>query len=190
MPREDTLRHLSSLYSQSDDPWDHRTSPYEQAKYDATLDAIGHGPFHDALEIGCGNGTLLARLAPRCRSLTGLDCIPAAVALARQAVATHPHVTVLEACVPDDLPDGHFDLVVLSEVLYFLTLPDIGRLAAWLQARTSRLVCVNWLGDTGESLDGNDAIAALQQALTCTFGSVEHERYRIDVLGCKPASRH
>lgn len=182
MPRKETLRHLSSLYARSDDPWDHRTSAYEQAKYAATLSAIGPGPFRNALEIGCGNGTLLARLAPRCDALTGLDCIPAAVRLAREAVAPHPHVTVLQACVPDDLPDMRPDLVLLSEVLYFLGLPEIERLADWLRARGPRIVCVNWLGPTDEPQDGTAAVEALRQALGRTGRCAIHDGFRIDLF--------
>ena len=182
MPREETLRHLSSLYEQSDDPWNHRTSVYEQAKFSATLAAIGDGPFANALEIGCGNGTLLALLAPRCKSLTGLECIPAAVTLAQRAVADHPHVTVLQACVPDQLPATHPDLVLLSEVLYFLSILDIQRLAAWLRARHPRIVCVNWLGQTDEHLDGAGAIAALQQAIGREAHTLLHDGFRIDVF--------
>lgn len=182
MPHEDTRRHLESLYARSDDPWSHRTSPYEQAKFAATLAATGDGPFQDALEIGCGNGTLLALLAPRCARLTGLDCVPGAVALAQQAVAGQPHVAVHLASVPDDLPPIRPDLVILSEVLYFLSPTDIRQLADWLRERRARIVCVNWLGATDEELDGTSAM----DVFTAALGRLRDTRmgggYRIDVF--------
>src|SRR5690606_33413391 len=114
LPRPETLRHLAQIYSGSDDPWGHRTSPYEKEKYDATLEAIGSGPFENALEIGCGNGTLLARIATRCRIAIGVVFIPEAARQARMAVADLNRVTVLEATAPEGLPDISPDLVVLS----------------------------------------------------------------------------
>ena len=182
MPLESTLRHLTSLYAGCDDPWNHRASPYEQSKFAATLAAVGEGPFRNALEIGCGNGTLLALLAPRCDRLTGVDCIPRAVTLARKAVAEHPHVDVLEACIPEKLPALQTDLVLLSEVLYFLGEAEIRQLAAWLLARRPRIVCVNWLGSTDEDQDGTSAMRTFQSAFGSSGRTTLHDSYRIDVF--------
>ncbi|WP_045392949.1 SAM-dependent methyltransferase [Falsirhodobacter sp. alg1] len=182
MPRKETLRHLSGLYAATDDPWNHRTSPYEAAKYAATLDAIGPGPFDNALEIGCGNGTLLARLAPRCRRLTGIDCVRAAALAARAAVAGLPHVQVLEGSVPEDLPDLVPDLVLLSEVMYFLTHADIHALCGWLRGTRARVVCVNWLGPTDEELDGQSALDTFRQALGQSGTGQAFGKFRIDMF--------
>lgn len=182
MPRKSVLDHLARIYAQGDDPWNHRTSPYEAAKYAATLDAIGPGPFGHALEIGCGNGTLSRRLAPRCRRLTAMDVTPAAVQAARRHLADLPHAAVVAGMAPRDLPDGSFDLVLLSEVLYFLTPHDIARLGDWLQGHaTGRIVAVNWTGPTDEELDGPRAVALLAGAIGQP-GTTEHEGYRIDVF--------
>lgn len=186
MPLERTLRHLDDLYAASDDPWRHRTSSYERAKHAATLAAIGPGPFYQALEVGCGNGTLLAALAPRCRLLTGLDCAPAAVALAKAAVAHLPHVNVCHSAVPDDLPTIRPDLVVLSEVLYFLSPPEIVRVARWLKLLRARVVCVNWLGLTEEELDGTTAITLLASSLGRPLKAAPINDYRIDIFDDRP----
>lgn len=183
MPRESVLDHLARLYAASDDPWDHRSSPYEAAKYDATLEAIGPDPFADALEIGCGNGTLARRLAPRCERLTAMDVTPAAVAIARSHLADLPQVSVVEGMAPRDLPDRAFDLVLLSEVLYFLTPEDISGLGAWLKAHaTGHTVAVTWTGSTSEDeLDGPRAVSLLADVLGPP-ASTDHGRYRIDVF--------
>ncbi len=178
MPDRNTTRHLTGLYAASDDPWDHRTSPYESAKYAATLDAIG-GPFVHALEIGCGNGTLARRLAPLCQQLTLVELIPAAADLARQAV---PTATVLQGAAPDILPDIRPDLILLSEVLYFLTGDEIARLGAWILAHsTGPVVAVNWTGPTDEVLDGPRAVALLARVLG-PADTTHHDRFRIDVF--------
>ena len=114
MPSRDVLDHLSGLYAASYDPWQHRTSPYEAEKFKHTLAAIGPGPFAEALEIGCGNGTLARLLAPRCRRLVALDCIPAAIRAARTALSDQPQAEVLEGAAPADLPPLQTELVSVS----------------------------------------------------------------------------
>lgn len=180
MPRRDVLDHLSRLYAASGDPWDHRSSPYEAGKYDATLTVIGEGPFRLALEIGCGNGTLARRLAPRCRSLLAMECIPAAAALARAALSGFVQASVVQGAAPQDLPDIRPDLVLLSEVLYFLTPTEIRALGRWLLARCAGpVIAVNWTGPTDEPLDGPAALALLAETLGPP-ATVDREPYRID----------
>ena len=99
------------------------TSDYERRKYDATLEACGDGPYHRALELGSSIGVFSARLAPRCHSLVTVDAAPSAVADARRRLAGMPSVQVLLGGIPDAIPEGSFDLVVASEILYYLE-PD------------------------------------------------------------------
>lgn len=166
MPRDDVLAHLRALYAASEDTWRHRSAPYEAAKYRATLVALGPGPFREALEIGCGNGTLAGLLAPRCRRLTAIDVTPEAVRLARRDLAHLPHVRVLQGAAPRDLPRLRPDLVVLSEVLYFLTPGEIADLGRWLRRHAAGpVLAVNWTGPTDEPLDGPAAVAHLAEHL-------------------------
>ncbi|WP_169306369.1 SAM-dependent methyltransferase [Paracoccus hibiscisoli] len=182
MPSNDILDHLSRLYALSDDPWNHRSSPYEALKYQATLAAIGLGPFHHALEVGCGNGTFATLLADRCETLTVMDCIPAAVALAKQALTPCPHARVIQGTAPRNLPQIRPDLVVLSEVLYFLTPADIVDLGVWLRHHaTGAVVAVNWTGPTDEPLTGTEAVGLLGDVLG--GGQTHHcKGYRIDLF--------
>lgn len=182
MPHSDTLAHLARLYGASEDPWDHRSSSYEAAKYEATLSAIGPGPFRQALEIGCGNGELASRLAPRCRRLTAMECILPAAQSARRRLAGFSQAEVLDGCAPQDLPRIQPDLVLLSEVLYFMTPAEIGVLALWLNRNAAGpIVAVNWTGPTDEPLTGPEAVGLLAQGLLTR--QVQHfESFRIDVL--------
>ena len=70
-----TSSEFDRRYREDPDPWGYRSSPYERAKYAATLDACGPGPFASALELGGSIGVFSARLAPRCRSLTTIDLL-------------------------------------------------------------------------------------------------------------------
>ena len=109
-------------------------SGYERDKYAATLAACGPGPFAHALELGGSIGVFSAMLAPRCRRLTTIDAAPTAVGW--RAGDSRPRLasTIIEASIPAGIPDGRYDLVVASEILYYLladeldvTLDRIGR---------------------------------------------------------------
>lgn len=142
--------HFEARFRADPDPWDTAVSPYEREKYDRTLTACGPGPFPRALELGAGNGGFSARLAGRCGVLSTIDFSPTAVLLARERLEGLPNVEVAEGTIPDDLPRGKgYDLVVASEVLYYL--PDdafrrtVDRLPRLLRPG-GRLVAVHWSG--------------------------------------------
>lgn len=187
MPLEQTMAHLDKLYSGSSDPWGHETRAYEQEKYAATLAMIGPGPFESAIEIGCGIGAFSARIAPQCAHLVAIDCIGRAAKLARLRLAEFQHCHVMTGTAPDDLPAGKFDLIVLSEVLYYLTEAELGRLGRWIDDNSrpgALIVMVNWTGTTGEWLDGAAASGVLRRAVSNAhpLRSKSCRHYVIEVL--------
>lgn len=140
-------------YRENDDPWGYRSSEYEAAKYDATLHACGSGPFRCALELGGSIGVFSQLLAPRCRRLTTIDFSPTAVRVANLALAGHPRARAIVGEIPQAIPDGSYDLVVASEVLYYLTPRALeGTLARLEQllAADGRLLAVHWRPDGPE----------------------------------------
>ena len=142
-----TVDHFEAEYQADPDPWGYRSSAYEQAKYAVTLAACGPGPFENALELGGSIGVFSAQLAPRCRRLTSIDYSPTAVRRARAALTQYRHARVILGAIPDDLPEGSFDLVVASETLYYLDASALALTLDALEARTApgaRLVCVHW----------------------------------------------
>jgi len=142
-----TAADFEARYRDDPDPWGYETSRYERDKYDATLAACGPGPFPRALELGSSIGVLSARLAPRCRQLTTLDAAATAVATARRRLADQSHVTPLLGAVPDDIPSGPYDLVLASEILYYLEPDALAATFARIEHETvsgARLVAVHW----------------------------------------------
>lgn len=121
------------LFANSDDPWDFRRLWYESRKRALTLACLPRARYNSGYEPGCANGELSAVLAERCERLLVTDGAPAAVALAARRLAAMPQVQVAHAWVPDHWPDGRFDLIVLSELGYYL---DAGALS--LVARKAR----------------------------------------------------
>jgi SAM-dependent methyltransferase len=142
-----TLADFENLYRRDSDPWGYRSSEYEASKYAATLAACGPGPFDSALELGASIGVFTAKLAPRCRQLTTVDGASTAVAAAREALQAMPQVRVLHGAIPDAIPELRFDLIVASEILYYLGEPTLTATLAQLRGALSpgaRLVAVHW----------------------------------------------
>jgi 2-polyprenyl-3-methyl-5-hydroxy-6-metoxy-1,4-benzoquinol methylase len=114
---------FDELYARNPDPWDFETSAYEAHKFDATIAAL-EPPYASALEVGCANGVLSERLAERCETLLAIDVVDAVLARARERV---PGVTFERREIPEQWPDGAYDLIVCSEVLYYLDPPAFDR---------------------------------------------------------------
>jgi SAM-dependent methyltransferase len=121
--------YFDAMYAASPDPWGFRDRWYEQRKRAVTTAALPRARYTRAFEPGCSIGVLTADLAGRCDAVVAGDPSDAAVLAAREALAGQPHVTVERMTVPEDWPPGWFDLVVLSEVAYYLDPAAIDRLA-------------------------------------------------------------
>ena len=189
-------RHTASLppdyfearYAADPDPWRFATSAYERAKYAATLAALPRPRYARALEVGCSIGVLTRRLAERCDALVALDVAEAALDQARARCRDLAHVRFARAQVPGAWPEGGFDLILLSEVVYYLDAADVGRLADRLQGSLrpgGDVVLVHWTGETHYPLTG-DAAAEILIERTAPFLTLDHQartgEYRLDVL--------
>jgi 2-polyprenyl-3-methyl-5-hydroxy-6-metoxy-1,4-benzoquinol methylase len=175
------------IYAASEDPWAFRSSPYEQEKYRATLDLLPERRFGSGLEIGCSIGVLTAQLAQRCGALLAIDCAEAAIARAQAECAACEDVRFAMHHVPGSFPDGRFELIVVSEVLYFLSLDDVARLAARCDQALlpgGVVLLANWTGQTDTPSTGEaaaDAFIASSRAISLS----ETRRagtYRLDRL--------
>jgi len=114
---------------------------------DATLEGCGLGPFKSALELGGAIGEFTERLAPRCERLTRIDVSATAAAMARRRLVDFPRVEVVRGAIPDAIPDREYDLVVASEILYFLSADAFEQTLATVRARlvpNGRFVAVHW----------------------------------------------
>ena len=114
------MARFTELYRQDDgDPWDTRSSWYELRKRAVLLASLPRGRYRHAAEPGCGTGELTRELAARCARLDASDFAEDAARMTRECTAGLPGVTVTCRALPLGIPDGA-DLVVLSEVLYYL----------------------------------------------------------------------
>jgi len=153
-------RVFDDLHRNTEDPWDFATSPYESAKRAATIAALPDRKFPAILEIGCSTGYLSQALAQTGDHVLALDVSAVAVARASSRVGDHAHICFRQAELPEDWPPGAFDLIVFSEVLYFMTAEEIRRCAELAyNSLTSDGVCVlvNWTGETDLPITGRQA---------------------------------
>lgn len=181
---------FDALYRDNPDPWNMRSSAYERDKYQATLAALPHRHYRMGIEAGCSIGELTALLAPRCARLIGIDVSTVALAQAATRNARNPNVEFLHGELPGAWPDLDADLIVLSEVLYFLTAAEIATLARIIAPRWrdgGACILVNWLGPTEDLLPGATAATLFTTALsshtpTRLLSRTATEKYRLDVL--------
>jgi SAM-dependent methyltransferase len=121
------LDYLDRQYERSPDPWHVGTGWYERRKRNLLLSSLPRERFRAAFEPGCSIGELTSMLAARCDSLIAADYHNEAVRVAGNRVARYGSVHVRRLLLPEQWPDGRFDLIVLSEIGYFFR-PD-----AWTQ---------------------------------------------------------
>ncbi|HEY2621471.1 MAG TPA: SAM-dependent methyltransferase [Acetobacteraceae bacterium] len=186
--------HFRHLYSADPDPWRFRTSAYEQAKYQRTVASLGNRRFRSGFEVGCSIGVLTRLLADHCDRLLAVDIVEAPLASARMACADQHWVRFAQMQVPLDWPDGAFDLIVLSEVLYFLSPADIAKVADRIRATLDAagvVLMVNWRGRSGDPCTGDEAAQILIDETSPWLSALlqhREEAYRLDLL-CRQSQR-
>lgn len=176
---------FAALYA-AGDPWstDHW---YEVRKRAVVLASLPRAHYRSAFEPGCGAGELTVGLAERCDELWSTDPVAEAVNRARAAVAGQVGVGVEVVALPDGVPAGPLDLVVFSEVLYYLddatVATTLDRVVA-ASAPGADIVAVHWRGWPAEA--PRDAVAT-HRLLRDRLGGevlVEHldEHFLLQVL--------
>lgn len=124
-----------------------------------------------ALDIGCGTGNLLRRLAGLFPQVTGIEADAATAALAAKAVRTLPTASVINAPFP--LPDGRrYDFVSLVAVLHHLPLREGIGAAGDAVAPGGRVAIVGVFRE--EASDAALSLASL--LLNPVIGLIRHPR--------------
>lgn len=158
--------YFEAMYSERTDPWGFDERWYERRKYALTIAALLRQRYRRGYEPGCANGALSEMLADRCDRLVAAEMLDDVAARARRRLAARPHVDVITGALPEFWPDGGGDLVVLSEVAYYLT--DAGAVAAvdglarWLDPGGD-LVAVHYTGATDYPRPGSAIVPWLDE---------------------------
>ena len=180
--------YFDALYTADPDPWKFAASPYEQAKYTLTLNAMPKPRYRSALEVGCSIGVLTRLLASRCDAVLAIDATPTPLVESRRRCADLTGVRFEQMFVPEQWPDGVFDLILLSEVVYYLNREDVARLAAKVTrslAPGGSVILVHWTGPTDYPLSADEATALFSERMgpVCVVGRADrYAEFRLDVL--------
>ena len=115
--------YFDAMYGGSRDPWQLAERWYEQRKYAITMAMLPLPRYRHAYEPGCSVGVLTELLTARCDHVTATDVAEAALAATAErldAGGLAPQVTLERRSLDSVWPTTDFDLIVLSEVAYYL----------------------------------------------------------------------
>ena len=183
--------YFNDVYTRNNDPWDYQSSEYEQKKYQATVEALTKDVYSNAFEIGCSIGVLSAQLAAKCQKLLSVDVSDLPLQKARVRLKDFAQVTVKKMTVPAEFPEENFDLVVLSEVGYYLSEPDLHRAQQLILDHLlpqGQLLLVHWtpfVHDyplTGDQVHESFLQLAGEQGPLHHLSAKREEKYRLDLF--------
>lgn len=172
------IRHMDQLFQRAD-PWNYRTSPYEIRKRAVTLACLPQWRYASAFEPGCANGVLSEQLLARCDQLLCADASTAALGRAAEQVGARPGLTWRQMTVPDEWPSERFDLIVLSELLYYLDTPACQAVAQHclrsLRPGGTLLAC-HWRQSADDFLSTGEISHGVLQDVFDASGDMSHVR--------------
>ena len=179
--------YFDSLYDRHDDPWQFESRWYERRKRAITVASLPRERYDRALEIGCSIGVLSADLATRTDSLLAVDLSSAAIDSARQRGLDN--VTFETMDVAAQFPDGEFDLIVLSEIGYYLAADDLAQLLDAARSHLSpggTLLACHWRHPVADYPQSGDEVhAAIDLPRLARH---EEDDFLLEVFSLDPAS--
>jgi SAM-dependent methyltransferase len=171
--------YFDDMYSAAADPWGFEERWYERRKYAIALAMLPRERYRTAFEPGCSIGVFTRMLAPRCGALLSCDLAAAAVEAAAARTSGLARVRVEQRDIPGQWPAGRFDLIVLSEVLYYFGDHDLEQVlkhAADSLEPEGTLLAVHWRHPVAEyPRTGDDVhrVLAAQPGLARLVSHVE-----------------
>jgi hypothetical protein len=114
--------YFAGMYAGASDPWHLADRWYERRKYAISMAMLPMPTYRHAFEPGCSVGVLTELLANRCERVTATDVVPDALGAAADRLnGVGDRLSLRVLSLDDDWPSEDFDLVVLSEVAYYLS---------------------------------------------------------------------
>jgi protein-L-isoaspartate O-methyltransferase len=163
--------YFERVYADDDDPWRFESAWYERRKQALTMALLPNPRYESAFEPGCASGEITRLLATRAGRVLALELMPRIAARAARRLADLAHVEVRAGAIPDDWPDEDFDLILLSEVGYYVTAEGLTTVARLID-RTLRpggdLVAVHYLRETDYPIAGGEVHRLLDAHLGYT----------------------
>ncbi|MEO7268544.1 MAG: PIG-L family deacetylase [Knoellia sp.] len=167
---------FDAMFADGDDPWSSE-SWYERRKRALTLAVLGRERYGRVLDIGCSTGALTAALGDRADAVVAIDVSARALAIAGRRGTQG--ISWLQGMAPEILEDveGAFDLVVLSEVGYFLKPFDLWLTLEAVLARlepAGELLLVHWRHPTKNIPSDGPAVHGQVRAVCERWATSSH----------------
>jgi len=187
-PSTTSAEFFEEKYRENPDPWNFATSEYERSRYDAILCALGDRDYQRAFEPACSVGELTARLASRCARVEAMDISATAIEQARRRCREFSNVELHVGALPDQIPQGDFDLIVFSEIGYYFEEEPLRKLGEQLVHHLQRggtLLAAHWLGTSTDHVLSGDRVHEILGGLTDLRLelSERHAEFRLDCWG-------
>lgn len=164
------------LYHINWDPFDNDGSIYERHKLAVILAFAKRRPQQNILDVGCGPGDLAAQLAPHGRQVKAIDFSSKAVAIAKARHAALDKVSFEVASIVTYCPSIKFDLIVCSEILYYVRRASVACLTQAVDNMADLAAPKGWL-ITSEMAQDADIVRALDARFTL-LDRVEDHNWR------------
>lgn len=179
--------YFDQVYAANADPWAFTTSAYEREKFADTLAHLPRPRYRRGFEVGCSIGVLTAQFANRCDHLLSIDVAERVLQQARLRCALLRNVDFERLQIPQDDVPGTFDLIVVSEVAYYWSRPDLDRAIALLAAHHEpggHLLLVHWTPAVQDHPLTGDAVHEvwLAHGKWDVLSDERRPQYRISVL--------
>ncbi len=186
-PNTLTPDYFDKVYAANADPWGFESSDYERGKYADTLASLPRSEYKNVFEIGCSLGILTSQLALRCHRLLAVDGSEAPLVRARELCRDLKNVEIQQMQVPDQFPNGLFDLILVSEVGYYWSPDDFAKAQAAILEHlepSGQLMLVHWTPPVHDyPLTGDEVHEAfLRLPGLARLSGHREETYRLDVL--------
>ena len=180
-----TQGYFDKVYEDNNDPWDFETSDYERAKYQHTIQSLPEQNYGRALEIGCSIGVLTKMIAEHCDTLISIDISEKALEVAKKRLANESKVAFRVAAIPEGFPDGMFDLIIMSEVGYYLSLKDLQKTITLIEQQLNlggTLIIVHWTHYVKDyPLTGDEVHECFAESKLTHLHGDRTKDYRLDV---------
>jgi len=108
-----------------DDAWGYERRPFERERFDLIMDVMSDLSPERLLEVGCAEGHLTRRLSGHVEELVACDVVEEALRRAKEHCAGLANVRFLLADIRKTWPEGMFDAVLCSDVLYYFTKREV-----------------------------------------------------------------
>ena len=180
--------YFEHLYADDPDPWRFASSEYERNKYAETVAVLSGRTCRSAFEVGCSIGILTKQMSPLCHTLLAVDVATRALNQAKRNCAGMNNVRFVRMQIPTEWPTDTFDLIVLSEVLYYFCPEDIDQIVHRILSTLlpqGVVLLVHWTGSTNYPCQGDEAVERFREACGPSLTSlVSHKgpHYRLDLL--------